>query len=158
MEWSGAANISAAGQALWNEWHGADWSMTAPFSHFFEEPPSRGDNVNMEDKGGMDLASAAVKAEEDARAAWALFQAEGTERAKRAKRQASKRKAVDNLESPSPKVAKQAAGWGSVNKNPSFWKTLADMAGSHATVGVSFSLVLDFGLLTCLYPDQVFAG
>ncbi|KAG6835328.1 hypothetical protein C0991_004104, partial [Blastosporella zonata] len=42
---------------------------------------------------------------------------------------------VDDLESPTPKVAKRAGGRRpSVNQNPSFQKTMADMAGSHATV------------------------
>ncbi|KAG6851482.1 hypothetical protein C0991_008679, partial [Blastosporella zonata] len=41
---------------------------------------------------------------------------------------------VDDLESPTPKVAKRAGGRRpSVNQNPSFQKTMADMAGSHAT-------------------------
>ncbi|KAG6864126.1 hypothetical protein C0991_012261 [Blastosporella zonata] len=132
MEWSGAAYILAATQELWNEWCGANWSMMAPFGHFFEEPPSRGDNVNMEDKGGMDLASMAVKAEQDARAAWALFWEERTKRAKRAKRRAGKCKAfvlqVNNLEPPLPKVAKQAGGQGSM-------RFLVD-EGLEGTIGV----------------------
>ncbi|KAG6838320.1 hypothetical protein C0991_000267, partial [Blastosporella zonata] len=35
VEWTGAKDISAAAQALWEEWSEADWSMTAPFGHFF---------------------------------------------------------------------------------------------------------------------------
>ncbi|KAG6838223.1 hypothetical protein C0991_000940, partial [Blastosporella zonata] len=35
VEWAGAEDISAAAQALWEEWSKADWSMTAPFGHFF---------------------------------------------------------------------------------------------------------------------------
>ncbi|KAG6858387.1 hypothetical protein C0991_002886, partial [Blastosporella zonata] len=35
VEWAGAEDISAAAQALWEEWSEADWSMTAPFSRFF---------------------------------------------------------------------------------------------------------------------------
>ncbi|KAG6862801.1 hypothetical protein C0991_010105, partial [Blastosporella zonata] len=75
VEWAGADDILAAAQALWEEWSGANWSMTAPLSHFF----------------------------------------------------------VDDLESPMPKVAKWAKGHVFVNQNPSFQKTMADMAGSHAT-------------------------
>ncbi|KAG6851431.1 hypothetical protein C0991_009221, partial [Blastosporella zonata] len=80
------------------------------------------------------MASSAQKAEAKARAAWASLQEKGTGRAERAERRASKRKAVDDLESPTPKVAKRAGGRRpSVNQNPSFQKTMADMAGSHAT-------------------------
>ncbi|KAG6838332.1 hypothetical protein C0991_012551, partial [Blastosporella zonata] len=35
VEWTGAEDISAAAQALWEEWSKADWSMTAPFGRFF---------------------------------------------------------------------------------------------------------------------------
>ncbi|KAG6850979.1 hypothetical protein C0991_009881, partial [Blastosporella zonata] len=35
VEWAGADDILAATQALWEEWSEADWSMTAPLSHFF---------------------------------------------------------------------------------------------------------------------------
>ncbi|KAG6839247.1 hypothetical protein C0991_004407 [Blastosporella zonata] len=75
VEWDGADDILAAAQALWEEWRGADWSMTAPFGCFF----------------------------------------------------------VDDLESPSPKVTKRTPGRVSVNKNLSFWTSMDDMAGSHAT-------------------------
>ncbi|KAG6839322.1 hypothetical protein C0991_003690 [Blastosporella zonata] len=139
VEWAGADNILAAAQALWEEWSEADWSMTAPLSCFFvllfpkEGSPARGDKINMGDDGEMEMASLAQKAKAKASAAWALFQDKGTRRAKRAKRRASKQKAVNDLESPMPKVAKRARGRVSVNQNLSFQKTMADMAGSHAT-------------------------
>ncbi|KAG6838428.1 hypothetical protein C0991_011707, partial [Blastosporella zonata] len=133
MEWTGAEDISAAMQALWEEWSEANWSMTAPFGHFFEGSPSR-DEINIGDGGEMAMASSAQEAKAEARAAWALLQDKGTGRAERAKSRASKQKAVDDLESPTPKVAKRAGGRRpSVNQNPSFQKTMADMAGSHAT-------------------------
>ncbi|KAG6847085.1 hypothetical protein C0991_002363 [Blastosporella zonata] len=93
MEWTGAEDISAAVQALWEEWSEADWSMTAPFGHFFEGPPSR-DEINIGDGGEMAMASSAQEAEAEARAAWALLQDKGTGRAERAKSRASKQKAV----------------------------------------------------------------
>ncbi|KAG6839563.1 hypothetical protein C0991_001475, partial [Blastosporella zonata] len=64
-----------------------------------EGPPSRGDDVNMGDEGTMEIVSLALKAKAKARAAWALFWAEGTERAAK---MAGKWKAVDDLKSPSP--------------------------------------------------------
>ncbi|KAG6858904.1 hypothetical protein C0991_001745, partial [Blastosporella zonata] len=90
----------------------------------------------MGDDGEMEKASLAEKAKAEASAAWALSQDKGsgrTVRAERAERRASKRKAVNDLESPTPKVAKWAKGHISVNQNPSFQKTMANMAGSHAT-------------------------
>ncbi|KAG6859105.1 hypothetical protein C0991_001349, partial [Blastosporella zonata] len=87
--------------------------------------------MNMGDDGEMEK-----KAEAEASTAWALSQDKGTGRtgrAERAERRASKRKAVNDLESPTPKVAKRARGRISVNQNPSFQKTMADMVGSHAT-------------------------
>ncbi|KAG6838482.1 hypothetical protein C0991_011263, partial [Blastosporella zonata] len=87
----------------------------------------------MGDDGEMELASLVEKAKAKASAAWASVQDKGTGRAKRAKRRASKQKAVNDLESPTPKVAKWAKGHVSVNQNLSFQKTMADMAGSHAT-------------------------
>ncbi|KAG6839048.1 hypothetical protein C0991_006354 [Blastosporella zonata] len=90
VEWAGADNILAAAQALWEEWSGANWSMTAPLSHFFEGFLARGDKINMGDDGEMELASLVEKAEAKASAAWALIQDKGTGRAKRAKRRASK--------------------------------------------------------------------
>ncbi|KAG6863968.1 hypothetical protein C0991_001504 [Blastosporella zonata] len=89
--------------------------MTAPFGHFFEGPPSRGD------EGTMEMVSLALKAKAKARAAWALFQVEGT---KRAERQASRQL---------PKVTKRAGGHGTVNQNPSFQKSMANLAGLHPT-------------------------
>ncbi|KAG6847255.1 hypothetical protein C0991_002179, partial [Blastosporella zonata] len=87
----------------------------------------------MGDGGEMAMASSVQKAGGEGSAAWASPQEKGAGRAERAKRRASKRKAVDELESPTPKVAKRARGRVSVNKNPSFQKSMADMAGSHAT-------------------------
>ncbi|KAG6852344.1 hypothetical protein C0991_000514, partial [Blastosporella zonata] len=128
VEWAGADVILAAAQTLWEEWRGADWTMTTPFGHFFVSFSfdCRGE-INMGNGGMMEMVSSALKAKAKARAAWALFQAEGTERAKRAKSWASKHKAVNDLESPSPKVIKQAGGRGAVNQNPSFQKTMPDM-------------------------------
>ncbi|KAG6851803.1 hypothetical protein C0991_005873, partial [Blastosporella zonata] len=133
VEWARADDILAATQALWEEWSGADWSMTAPLSCFFEGFLARGDEINMGDDGEMELASLVEKAKAKASAAWASVQDKGTGRAKRAKRRVSKQKAVNDLESPMPKVAKRAKGHVSVNQNPSFQKTMANMAGSHAT-------------------------
>ncbi|KAG6847671.1 hypothetical protein C0991_001527, partial [Blastosporella zonata] len=87
----------------------------------------------MGDGSEMAMASLVQKAGGEGSAAWALPQEKGAGRAERAERRASKRKAVDELESPTPKVAKRARGRVSVNKNPSFQKSMADMAGSHAT-------------------------
>ncbi|KAG6839197.1 hypothetical protein C0991_004972, partial [Blastosporella zonata] len=114
VEWAGADDILAAAQALWEKWSEADWSMTAPLNHFFvllflkEGFLARGDEINMGDNGETEMASLAQKAKAEASAAWALFQDKGTRRAKRAKRRASKQKAVNDLESPMPKVAKWA--------------------------------------------------
>ncbi|KAG6839548.1 hypothetical protein C0991_001609, partial [Blastosporella zonata] len=84
-----------------------------------QEPPSRGDEVNIGDEGGMELVSLAVKAEEDAKAAWGFFQAEESARAVKTAR---KQKTVNNLEFLSPMVAKQTEGCHSVNQNPVFQK------------------------------------
>ncbi|KAG6838795.1 hypothetical protein C0991_008386, partial [Blastosporella zonata] len=103
VEWAGADNILAAAQALWEEWSGANWSMTAPLSHFFvllflkERFLARGDKIKMGDDGEMEMASLAEKAKAEASAAWALFQDKGTGRAGRAERRASKQKVVSVL-------------------------------------------------------------
>ncbi|KAG6839640.1 hypothetical protein C0991_000596, partial [Blastosporella zonata] len=43
---------------------------------------------------------------------------------------------VTDLDSPSPPVAKRARGCGSVNKNPLFQKSMADLVGSHPTTRI----------------------
>ncbi|KAG6859065.1 hypothetical protein C0991_001431, partial [Blastosporella zonata] len=92
VEWAGAEDISAAAQALWEEWSEADWSMTAPFGCFFEGSPPRDEDI-MGDGGEMAMASSVQKAGDEVSAAWASPQEKGTGRAKRAERRASKRKA-----------------------------------------------------------------
>ncbi|KAG6839750.1 hypothetical protein C0991_011947, partial [Blastosporella zonata] len=57
---------------------------------------------------------------------------------------------VDDLESPSPKVTKQAGGHVGVNQNLSFQKTMADRVGSHPTTRLLVDEDLEGSIRVCL--------